>query len=189
MAFHDSATVRIDAPTIAFERQVTTHFPSGTFAQELFDATTMSTMRPVVRPATLTERTRSKPAREGSRWLLYVLCMAIGVAAGHVVRERQAYASRTMSVIEGLRTSPKAAARVPREANVMGVRETNMSIPRPKVDSQIAGAIATRKPSGTRSATARTKPAPAVSAKSASSAVDPADGLFVDFELSFRAPQ
>lgn len=180
MALHDSMTIRIDAPTIAFERQVTTSFPAGAFGEELFDAATVSTMSPVVRPMTLTERRWSRPAREGHRWVLYLLCMAIGVAAGHVVRERQAYATRAMSVVEALQT-PKVSARFPRQADVMGVRETNLSLPRPKAGSP--------SPMRRASSRAKTTPAPAVMAHARSSSVETGNAMLVEFELDFRAPE
>ena len=182
MASHTSITQRFDAPTIAFDRQPTVSVSVQGLARDLYDRNTASTLRPVVAQTAreLSTVTSARPnatsAPKGrGMFALCTLCLVLGVVAGHLVREGDAYGAALSSATAKLQGSPKAS--VPRIADVIAARAAAV-VPRGK-DLPVATAKADARVPARRGKGS----APAVTAP------NPVDALFIDFEPTFRAPK
>lgn len=182
MPSHTAITQRLDAPTIAFDRQPTVAVSLPVQARDLYEPSTVSTLRPVVAPSfrevpTVTTVRPSARATSKSRGMfgLCVLCLVLGIVAGHLVREGDAYGAALSSASAKLQGPPKArpahgAEVVSARAESSGLRGKDVAIAATKVEPRPA----TRRAKGS---------SPAVSAPNA------ADALFIDFEPTFRAPK
>lgn len=185
MPSHTAVTQRLDAPTIAFDRQPTVSVSIPAKARDLYDHSTASTLRPVVArsfqdvPTVTTVRPNATSARSAPKgrgmFALCTLCLVLGVVAGHLVREGDAYGAALSSATAKLQGSPKAS--VPRSADVIAARATagiargkDLSVATAKADARVP----VRRGKGS---------APAVTAP------NPVDALFIDFEPTFRAPK
>lgn len=178
MTTHTSATQRYDAPTIAFDRQPTLSVPAQALARELFERSTSSTLRPVGLPSreVPTVTTRSRANGKGIAWLC-VVCLFIGIGAGHAVRERDSYAAAVSAATMSLTSSSPARGR--RTSEILSARALSSSS-RAK-DVALSSKVEARTPRKSGRAVVAAPARPVV--------LSPVDALFIDFEPTFRAPR
>ncbi|MBS2017137.1 MAG: hypothetical protein JST00_29895 [Deltaproteobacteria bacterium] len=182
MSPYDSAP-RLDAPTIAFDHQPTASIDGRLLARALQDsATTSPTLRPVDLPARsmVTEVTVvGRGRRRGGVWLC-VVGLAIGVMAGHLVREGRGYASAASAAVNDALGRGSVRAREARASEVVVAHAAAA------LRGKDPGAPARPKTTGVRGAR---KGAVAAGVAQPASATTALDALYVDYEPSFRAPR
>lgn len=184
MPSHTAITQRLDAPTIAFDRQPTVSVSLPVPARDLYEQSTASTLRPVVAPSfrevptVTTMRPSARAASKGRGMFgLCVLCLLLGVVAGHLVREGDAYGAALSSASAKLQGQPKA--RPSHGAEIVSAR-AEQSSPRTKEAAVVASKVEPR------GATQRGK---GKGSSPATAAPNATDALFIDFEPTFRAPK